>query len=327
MEKQSLVPRYGTCWKGAIKALVDGCKALTDDVQSRLALAYLNCFLEVQGRPTHECDETMSFKECVFFLDDADRGSLTTFFTHTQNICYFLESQMWHDETETTINRLAKNSESVADQLETASELQSKIIEKQGESLQNQHRILATANNLSDSISESSINLQSLSSDLKKTSEQQKLLVKLQTMVLGEISGFYSIVYYVLAMIVAYIVTSTARTSGARLWLFAIITVNIAIEWLLLSKNMAEWLSIFGQDARDNWDEMLYEHQWLCRKICAVVCLVVIGYTAYRYSDVNWINNKLLLEIRQQNSDLRHLLQGLRRFGIFFIRFVMLDLI
>ena len=79
VESKSRMPQYGTCWKSALAAMQAGCKLLTDDIQSRLALAYLNCFLEVQGRPTHECDASMAFKDCIYFLDDSDRGSLTTF--------------------------------------------------------------------------------------------------------------------------------------------------------------------------------------------------------------------------------------------------------
>ena len=91
----------------------------------------------------------------------------------------------------------------------------------------NQEKILDTASNLSSSITASSEDIQDLSSDLRKTTEQQKILVKLQSLVLGEISGFYSIIYYVCAMVVAYVITSTARTSSARLWLFFIITWDI----------------------------------------------------------------------------------------------------
>ena len=247
VESKSRMPQYGTCWKSALAAMQAGCKLLTDDIQSRLALAYLNCFLEVQGRPTHECDASMAFKDCIYFLDDSDRGSLTTFFTHTQNICYFLESQVWHEETEKTIGRLAQSSELVADQLETTSELQRKIIERQSDILQNQEKILDTASNLSSSITASSEDIQDLSSDLRKTTEQQKILVKLQSLVLGEISGFYSIIYYVCAMVVAYVITSTARTSSARLWLFFLITCNIIVEWILIkykSEYLLEWIQI-----------------------------------------------------------------------------------
>ena len=47
IQQNSNRPRYGFCWKNAISAIQSGCKRLTDVEQTRLALAYLNCFLQV----------------------------------------------------------------------------------------------------------------------------------------------------------------------------------------------------------------------------------------------------------------------------------------
>ena len=47
MQKQSERPKYGQCWISAMTTIHFGCKQLTDDTQTRLSLAYLNCFLEV----------------------------------------------------------------------------------------------------------------------------------------------------------------------------------------------------------------------------------------------------------------------------------------
>ena len=61
MQQQASMPRYGQCWKNAMITIQSGCKTLTDKTQARLALAYLNCFLEVRI----EC--TFSIV-CVFLL-------------------------------------------------------------------------------------------------------------------------------------------------------------------------------------------------------------------------------------------------------------------
>jgi len=55
----------------------------------------------------------------------------------------------------------------------------------------------------------------------------------LQSLVLGEFTGFYSLIFYALAIVITYLLTSTPRTSGARFWLFLILTVNVAAEWML----------------------------------------------------------------------------------------------
>ncbi|KAK6995237.1 U3 small nucleolar ribonucleoprotein imp4, partial [Biomphalaria glabrata] len=46
MQSQSEMPKYGNCWREAVMLIHSECKHLTDLVQARLALAYLNCFLE-----------------------------------------------------------------------------------------------------------------------------------------------------------------------------------------------------------------------------------------------------------------------------------------
>ena len=45
---------------------------------------------------------------------------------------------------------------------------------------------------------------------------------------------FYSYVFYVAALIVATLITATKRTSGARIWLYVILTLNLVAERLFL---------------------------------------------------------------------------------------------
>ena len=243
MEGKTSLPRYGTCWKDAIITMQKGCKELTDVVQSHLALAYLNCFNEVQGRQTYSCDWGESIADCTVTMSDVDRGSYTTFFTYAQNICYFLESQVWHQETEKTMDRLSSNSAEVATRLEESSELQEEMMKRQNRTLINQAAILKTAENLSFVIASSKDNIHEMFSEFKKTTNEQRLLIndvfdkvsRLQTMVLGEFSGFYSIIYYTLAVLISYLLTSTQRTSSARFWLFGVMTFGMVMERLLIS--------------------------------------------------------------------------------------------
>ena len=55
--RESSRPRYGQCWTAALRRLERGCKSLSDDTQSRLALDFANCFLEKAGQKTYPCDE------------------------------------------------------------------------------------------------------------------------------------------------------------------------------------------------------------------------------------------------------------------------------
>ena len=45
---------------------------------------------------------------------------------------------------------------------------------------------------------------------------------------------------------------------------------------------------------------------WICRQIFCFIAFLVLVTCAYRYKDFGQINNKLLLDIKRQNSELRH---------------------
>lgn len=74
-----------------------GCKRLTDDEQSRMALTLANCHLAKAGFDTYPCDETMEIKDCLNPMkgDSISFNAYTEFFTHTQDICFFLQSQVY----------------------------------------------------------------------------------------------------------------------------------------------------------------------------------------------------------------------------------------
>ena len=49
MDELSRMPRFGDCWKTALAELEHGCGNLDEDVQSRMALGFANCFLQKAG--------------------------------------------------------------------------------------------------------------------------------------------------------------------------------------------------------------------------------------------------------------------------------------
>jgi hypothetical protein len=109
----SQMPRYGECWKAALQHLEHGCRHLDDDVQGRLALSFANCFLEKAGMRTHPCEDSAPLSDCLRNVDTNAFTTYSNFFTHTQNMCYFLQSQIWQEETQETVNRLTANSAKV----------------------------------------------------------------------------------------------------------------------------------------------------------------------------------------------------------------------
>ena len=242
LELYSTNENYGKCWINAVEVIKVGCHEFTEETHAKMALAYLNCFLEMQGRHGYVCSASDPVHHCTEQLSDTDRANYATFFTHTHSICYFLQSQVWHEKTQSTIRRLSTSSEQVADQLEESSRLQLQVIQRQNQSLKNQENILDKANNLSKIINSSSENIHDMLSDFQKTSVEQRLLInnlfdrvaQVQTLVTGEMSTVYSLVYYISAIFIAYFLTSSARTSSARLWIFTVLMVSMVTEWVLV---------------------------------------------------------------------------------------------
>jgi len=102
----SRMPRYGECWKAALRRLDNGCQQLDDEVQSRLALSFANCFLEKAGIRTYPCEDSAPLADCLKNVDNNGFTTFSNFFTHTQNMCYFLQAQVWQEHTDETVNRL-----------------------------------------------------------------------------------------------------------------------------------------------------------------------------------------------------------------------------
>ncbi|KAH9512465.1 hypothetical protein Btru_038482 [Bulinus truncatus] len=312
MQRQSEMPRYGKCWKGAVMLIQSDCRHLTDMVQTRLALAYLNCFLQIQGRSKYECDESRDISECVEDMNEADRSSFTTFFTHTLNICYFLQAQVWQEGTENTIKTLSDTSSQVADQLVQAQKLQKDMLASQNKSLKNQEELIHQAHSLNDIIVNSSQNVKFLFDDLKVSTKEQKQIIgdlfdqltKIQNTILGEVSGFYSLFYYVASLFVCYLLSSTPRTAGSRVWLFLIMTLNVIME-----QSAMVWINSVYSSTGDN--ELLYWLQKQCRRVFILSGVIVWLLCVYMYKDINALNNQLLVEIRKQNSDLKKYFTGL----------------
>ncbi|XP_038067892.1 uncharacterized protein LOC119737533 isoform X2 [Patiria miniata] len=302
-------PRYGRCWTRALEEINEGCKRLTDDEQSYLALTFANCHLEKAGLPSYPCESgTTDIQTCLSQLrgDAVAFNAYTEFFTHTQDICFFLQSQVWHEQTEQTVSRLAQSSEDVAVKMEVTGKLQEEMIEKQGASLMQQDLILQNEEKLRDALQTSSQDIKNVFAEMKdQTQNQQRLFEEtfsrvgdIQRLILGEFSWFNSLLFFAAAVLIAYIVTSAPRTSGARLWLFIILGVDLVVE-------RGVFQVVGGDQAQ------LYDHMWFCRKCFCAIALVVLFVCAYRYKDLATVNNMLLLEIRRQNSELCRVMKGI----------------
>ena len=235
---RSKLPRHGICYSSALSFLESGCKSLTDELQHRLALKFANCLFLKNGLPIYKCSDHVDFSDCTKGMTTEAFMTYTHFYTHTQNMCFFLEAQAWHEETDLTIHRLSETSDAVVKKIESSNKLQSEFMVKQEESLSNQKLVIDRGVELKVLLESSRMDVHAMLDDFKTTTTEQKQLTfevfdklaDLQSIVLSECTGFYSFLFHVFSIIICYFISSTPRTSGSRFWLFLIMTCNMMME-------------------------------------------------------------------------------------------------
>ncbi|CAK8686840.1 unnamed protein product [Clavelina lepadiformis] len=320
IQKQTKHMKYGKCWTKALEQLQNGCRNLTDEMQRRIAYAFARCHLQSAGREIPECEEDKPVSECTNdkVLKDTPFNTYTEFFTHTQQICFHLQSQVWHEATENTISRLADNSAEVASSLEQSSAIALEMVERQNVTLQNQEEMLRNERLLRENMHKSVLDVQRSHEETKNVIREQRVLfaevfdrvAALQKTVLGEFTSVYTFGFYIGASLLAYVLTSTSRTSSARIWLFVLITVNFFTERAVVNYHLAPSSSEEGMFVESAvLPETVYADLWICRKIFTGLAMLTMLICVIRYKDYNRINNSLLNEIKRQNLELQVLLK------------------
>lgn len=247
--------RHSDCWKRAIENLEVGCKKLTDIEQSYLAVDFTNCHLKKSGKRTYNCSRDKSIEECTSSMDDLAFNAYTTFFTHTTNICYYLQSQAWQEKTEDTVSKLSKTSEEVAGQLESSLKNQLLVLKHQNQSLQNQKDIIIHEQKLSMTLKSSTSEARQSFDEMKTKANEQRAIFtdtfdgifksvesikQLQAMILGEFITLQSLAFHFFAICVCYFFTSSPRTANARLGLFIGLLVLIGVERIITSWSIGD---------------------------------------------------------------------------------------
>ena len=134
----------------------------------------------------------------------------------------------------------------------------------------------------------------------------------LQSILMREFTGFYSLVFfYLLSLVIAYRLTSTPRTSGARFWLFVILSLNVVIERMIatLSDVSGQLDPVTGHPADENTLPVLFFQLRTCRKCFITLAVGVWCWMAYRYRDVIEMNHQMLMQVHHQNAEIKALIQ------------------
>lgn len=304
LEENTRLPRYSDCWTNAIKHLKNGCRVLTDSIQSDLALHFTNCFLEMSGQDPLDCvnERTTALKRlCMKEMPDRAYSAYTEFFTQTQNMCYFLQNQVWHRETESTINNLNSNSRIVSEKLREASDLQNMLLEHQKQGLIAQEQLIKNGKDLSNSLNVSKETLNKLTIDIRESTLEHRTILEdlfkefhlLHSWLVGRYSLIDKVVYFAVSLALIMIATSVSFTSGARVYLILNLLSNFMLEWCLPSI-----LSIFNTNLTVLTSD---SYVWMLRKVFIFIAVLLFTYYLFKYEDKFSKQILLLKEIQIQN--------------------------
>ncbi|XP_036958576.1 uncharacterized protein LOC119022121 isoform X4 [Acanthopagrus latus] len=309
-------PRYGECWARALEHLDTRCRDLTSESQSRIALGFTMCHLSSSGRDFPSCPEGSEVSRCTGAMDAIAFNAYTEFFTHTHSICHHLQSEAWQSQAEDTMYRLTESSAGVAEQLQSTRQMAAELIDAQSAALQAQQEILNNGEELRVTLRDSTQGLRAVFSELSSVSRAQQVALSelfnrvsfLQSFLLTEATCLSSICYNAAALCTSYLLTSTQRSSRARLGLLAQVCLNFYLErricqFVLSSDHPdhkhAELISVYVSVLR---------RFMVCVGVCVLLCVCV------RYRDPVQQNLEVLQQLRETQRGLQEALQHTERF-------------
>ena len=308
------LPKYGPCWLSSLSTLSTTCDQLTDETQARLALQFTNCFLAQAGQQEYPCEEEEDIAICLQDVDNNAFTAYSNFYTHTQNMCYFIKSQEWQEMQDNTINKLSSSSAMVAREMEESINIQREIARAQQDSLIYQKQLAENGSYLNHVIEASKGNVRVMLEEFRMSTNEQKDLIfevfdrvsRLQNLVVSEVSWLYTVVFYSACLLIIYLVTATKRTADARLWLFLILSINFGLERFVVSWS----LSGEGENGVIDLTQTLSNRIWMIRNMAIFISVVVLVGMAVNFRDLNLINNALLEDIKKQNLELKMSMEG-----------------
>ncbi|CAI5493649.1 unnamed protein product [Closterium sp. Naga37s-1] len=134
------------CWVTAYQQLMGSCKEVlrNEAWKAQLALRLTNCFLASSGRAPVDCRSSSSSKkrgsglqmymqgraegsekqeqgvdeeECIKSMSDHEHSVFLAFFIDAPNMCHFLQSELFKNEVETSVNSLKRTAHWLEEQL------------------------------------------------------------------------------------------------------------------------------------------------------------------------------------------------------------------
>lgn len=228
---------YGTCWTGTMKKLKETCNKLNQVKQRNLAFELANCFLQESGIERCECNKD-EIHRCLSDCDEKLFYTFTEFFIHIYSVCHFLQQKQFQVEIAKTALLLKKNTDRVNQLLVDSAKSQDKIVDLQKNVIEEQKKSITNSKWLTDQISKSRKQAKFMYQEFTEaTIEQKHLIIKIfdrlrhfETFILGELTVFHSILYFVAITVLTYILTSVPRTYNARFYMMTLIVGSVVFE-------------------------------------------------------------------------------------------------
>ncbi|KAF5285907.1 hypothetical protein FQA39_LY04368 [Lamprigera yunnana] len=289
LQERKNLPTYGDCWKLAVQHIEESCQSLSEDSQSIIALHLANCFLEMSGHESYNCEleKKPNLKQiCISSMSDRAFNVYTEFYTHTQSICWFLREQVWQET-------IADNTFRVGKQLETFANIQEDILQSQQESLDIQEKLLSHGHSLEKVMEKFYTSSQDHFDVLLIVSSTLK---NLQSWLVGRFSWIDTFIFYVSTSIFIIIVTSSKQTVSARFPIWMLLLCNIGMESFI-----ATYISNSSSTDSQEIYNRISTYIWWSRKTFYTLALTTLTYFVYYYQDLNNINNELLQKVYDQN--------------------------
>ncbi|XP_026223677.1 uncharacterized protein LOC113167354 isoform X2 [Anabas testudineus] len=310
-------PRYGECWSRALEHLDTRCRDLTSESQSRIALSFTYCHLSSSGRDFPACPKGSEVSRCTGAMDAVAFNTYTEFFTHTHSICHFLQSETWQSRAENTMYRLTESSAGVAEQLQSTRQMAEELIEAQSEALQAQQAILNSGEELKVTLQDSTQGLRAVFSELSSVSRDQQVVLSelfnrvsfLHSFLLMEAHSLSSCCYNAAALFTSFFLTSTQRSSRARLLLLVLVCLNFYLE-----RKIYEFV-LSSDHPEHRHMELLSVYVSVLRRVMVCVGVCVLLVVCVRYRDPVQQSLQVLRQLTETQRSLQEALQRAESLG------------
>ncbi|CAG9857729.1 unnamed protein product [Phyllotreta striolata] len=298
LKEKSNLPLYGPCWTQGVQLLEQGCHSLGESLQSELALHFTNCFLRMSGHETYDCelDKKPNLRAiCISNMSDRAFNVYAEFYTHVQNICSFLQGHVWH-------RLITENTVHVGLKLKETARNQEGLLKAQQESLELQEKVLRHGRILENVLDDLFVSFQTHKDVLGSLFET---VSGLQEWIIGEMSWFDSIVFYIVSIVLVFVLTSSQRTSTARLLMFVLLIINFILERIICSVCV-----YFIEGDSFKMHSSVNKYIWLVRYTFVVLTLVILVYYLVTWCDPFGRQVELLRVIQEQNRAILDILSN-----------------